>query len=229
MNHFDDNESGEEKNFLQRNGFAVGAGGIVLVTVAIFAGRNLFSHHSAAPSKTTDFVMVHLPPPPPPAPTPPPPPPPKIEQKMIEQAPVEKDEAKPDEKPPEQPDMGTSIKGNGPGDSFGLGGSGNSGQIGGGGHHASRWGWYASQVQTRIAEALRTNSRTRNADIRVDVRIWPDPAGRITRVQLAGSTGDAKLDNAIRDEVLNGLQLQEPPPLGMPTPIVLRLTAKRPI
>jgi outer membrane biosynthesis protein TonB len=228
MNHFDDNESDGEKSFLQRNGFAVGVGGIVLVTIAIFAGRNLFSHHSSAPSKTTDFVMVHLPPPPPPPPTPPPPPPPKMEQKMIEQSPVEKDEAKPDEKPPEQPDVGTSIKGNGP-DSFGLSGNSGNGTIGGSGHHGSRWGWYASQVQNRITEALRANNHTRNADLRVEVRIWPDVTGRITRAQLVGSTGDSKMDSAIRDEVLNGLQLQEPPPQGMPTPIVLRLTAKRPI
>ena len=44
---------------------------------------------------------------------------------------------------------------------------------------------------------------------------------------MAGSTGDPSLDSAIRDEVLNGLQLQ-PPPLGMPIPITLRLAARRP-
>jgi TonB family protein len=62
----------------------------------------------------------------------------------------------------------------------------------------------------------------------VNVRVWADPNGRISRAQLAGSTGDPSLDNALRDEVLTGLQLPEPPPAGMPAPITLRVTAKRP-
>jgi hypothetical protein len=41
------------------------------------------------------------------------------------------------------------------------------------------------------------------------------------------STGDGKLDSALRDEVLQGLQLPEPPPADMPMPINLRLTARK--
>ena len=33
---------------------------------------------------------------------------------------------------------------------------------------------------------------------------------------------------AIKDEVLAGLQLREPPPEDMPVPIVMRLNARRP-
>jgi hypothetical protein len=62
----------------------------------------------------------------------------------------------------------------------------------------------------------------------LQVQIWPDKAGRIVRVQLTGSTGDPTIDRAITNEVLSGLQLQEPPPAEMPVPIVLRLTARRP-
>jgi len=60
------------------------------------------------------------------------------------------------------------------------------------------------------------------------VRIWPDNTGRITRATLASSTGDAALDAALRDDVLSGLQLSEPPPADMPLPIVMQLTAKKP-
>jgi TonB family protein len=62
----------------------------------------------------------------------------------------------------------------------------------------------------------------------IEVRVWPDATGRITRAKLDRSTGDAALDAAIRDEALSGLQLQQPPPEGMPTPIVLRVSARRP-
>ena len=152
---------------------------------------------------------------------------------MVEQTPINEPEPKPDETPKDEPPpLGTAIQGNGPPDGFGLSGSGN-GMIGGNGNGrgsgrgGSKFGWYAGQVQTRIAEALRKNGRTRSADLSIEVRIWADSNGRISRVS-AGSTGDAGLDNAIRNEVLTGLQLQESPPQDMPMPIVLRLTARRP-
>jgi len=173
-------------------------------------------------------------------PPPPPPPPPKIQPtppkdvKQPEQAQAEKpadkpvDKPKPLEKPPEG--LGTNIKGNGPG-MAGLGSSGN-GMIGGTGSGpgggGSRWGWYAGQVQNRIADALRRNGHTSSAVLNIQVRVWPDASGHIGRAQLVGSTGDKGLDDAIKNEVLTGLQLQEPPPPDMPMPIILRINARRP-
>jgi hypothetical protein len=52
--------------------------------------------------------------------------------------------------------------------------------------------------------------------------------GRIARAELAGSTGDPAVDAAIKNQVLTGLQLQEAPPSGMPLPIVMRITERRP-
>jgi len=81
----------------------------------------------------------------------------------------------------------------------------------------------------RIADALRSNATTKTASISsLQVRIWPDASGRITRASLAGSTGNATVDAAIENQVLVGLRLQEPPPAGMKLPIVLRLSARRP-
>ena len=138
-------------------------------------------------------------------------------------------EPKPVEKPAPPAPIGTGIKGDGPGDAFGLGSSDGNGGIGGAGNYSGgKWGWYASEVQVRIAEALRQNTHTKNASLRVEVRIWPDSTGRVVRAQLVDSTGDEAVDNAIKNEILTGLQLQEAPPQGMPTPIVLRLTARRP-
>lgn len=138
-----------------------------------------------------------------------------------------KEEAPKDEPPKDEPPLGTGIKGDGAGDSYGLGSGTGNGRIGGGGD-GSKWGWYASQVQSRIQQALQQNRKTRSASMTVNVRVWPDVNGRIGRAQLASSTGDPSLDNALRDEVLTGLQLQEPPPPGMPSPITLRVTARRP-
>lgn len=152
-----------------------------------------------------------------------------------ETAPAE--EPKPVEKPapvkaPDDPaPLGTNLKGDGPG----LSGLGSGSGLGGGtlgsgtgNKGGSRFGWYAGQVQSKITQALSSHPGTKNASLRIEVRIWPDSTGRITRAQLVGSTGDPKLDGVIQDNVLTGLQLQSPPPAGMRLPIVLRLTARRP-
>lgn len=231
----------EEHGLIRRN-----RGWLITVALLALGGGAAFlstSPKETAPRKTPapTMVRIELPPLPPPPPPPPPPPeqqppPEQKEEQMIEQAPVEEAEPKADDNPPDEPPsdpIGTNIAGDGPADGFGLGRAGNGG-LGGTGRGlgrsgGSQFGWYAGQVQSRIAEAMRKNRRTRNASIRgMQVRVWPDSTGRITKVQLAGSTGDSATDAALENNVLKGLQLQEPPPAGMRMPIVLRLNARRP-
>ena len=142
------------------------------------------------------------------------------------------------EEPPEEspaaepaPDIGTNLTGPGGPDGFNIGrargGNGGTGN-GIGGSARSRWGWYAGQVQKTIAEAVRRNPKLRKAALAAQVRVWADSNGRITRVTLSKSTGDPALDAAITSEALGGLQLAEAPPQGMPMPINLKLTARRP-
>jgi hypothetical protein len=210
---------------------------VIAGVIAVVVGGGVYVVKTSKPattSKAPEVVRISLPPMPqrPPPPPPPPPkvqPPPKPDEKMVA-------ETQPEEKPQEAPKpvapapeaLGTNLKGDGPGMS-GLGGSGNGGGFGGGGGHGgSKWGWYAGQVQKSVTDAMHRNNKTRTANIKtIQVRIWPDHNGRITRATLDTSTGDHALDDAIRDQVLTGLQLQEPPPQGMPSPIVLRLTATR--
>jgi len=231
----------EEPSVFHRYRVIIGCGFMALIGVAVWFGRRNFDQPSR-PRREQNVVLVNLPPPPP---LPPPPrpqaqplPPMESEQKMVTQEPVNETESKPQEAEAskgeapatEAPALGTSIQGDGPPDGFGLrggnsfgAGSGKTTSHGG----SSRWGWYASQVQSVISQALRSNDNTRSAGFRVVVQIWSDHTGRITRAHLAGSTGDAALDNAITNQVLGSLILQEPPPDGMPMPIVLRLTARR--
>jgi hypothetical protein len=61
-----------------------------------------------------------------------------------------------------------------------------------------------------------------------EIRVWADGMGRINRVTLSPSTGDAELDAIIRNEVIGGLTLREPPPKDMPMPVVTRVTGIRP-
>jgi protein TonB len=217
----------DERSFLRKYGVMMGVMAVVVTCVVVVA-RQFSSNHAAPPRHEEEITMVKLLAPPPP----PPPPPPEIqEQKMIEQTPVDVNEPKPDNKPaPPTPSLGTGIKGDGAADGFGLTGSAGNGYFGGGGNHGSgsRWGWYAAEVQTAIQTALGKNSQTRMASFHDEVRVWLDRSGRVTRVKLMTSTGDPAVDQAIKDNVLNGLQLPDPPPAGMPMPIVMRVTALRP-
>jgi len=241
MDRQDDNE---ELTFLQRYRGVIGfVAAIALLGAAGVLAFKALSGHSASP-KTSQITMIKLLPPPP---TPPPTPPPEVKpqptvEQMVEQKQMMEPETKPEkeqkrDEPPKAHDkapagpLGLDAKGTGPGDAFGLvgkpGGNGLFGD-GGGGGGGSRWGWYAGEVQTRVEDALQKNQKTRSAALRLEVRIWPDTTGRVTRAELIGSTGDPALDAAIKGDVLTGLQLQEPPPAGMPLPIVMRLTERRP-
>jgi protein TonB len=226
-------ESRQERKPLLRYGAA-------LVLVAVLLGGTVYflTNHDdlPPPRQLREFTVVNIvPPPPPPPPAPP-------EQKVIEQpkmAEPEFKEDKPVEKPRDEPakdaknyeppgPLSLDAKAVGPGDLFNLGGKPGGNPYGGGGGGGSRWGWYASIVQSQIESALRSNSRTRNAIMQVEIRLWADTTGRVSRIQLVSSTGDAELDATIRDTVLAGLMLREPPPRDMPMPIITRVTERRP-
>ena len=149
----------------------------------------------------------------------------------MQQEQLNEEDSKPEEAPSDPgPNLSTGIAGNGPADGFGL--SGNKGGFFNGSNarraNRSQFGWYANQVIKSFSEALSKNPRTQNASFNIKARIWADAGGRVTKARLAESTGDTALDEAIRNEVLTGFQLKEPPPDNMPMPIVMRLAARRP-
>lgn len=194
--------------------FALIAGGAVSV-LAVLAFL-FFPKGNSTPSRPPlTMTMVSLPP----VLTLPPPPPP--EQKVDE---LKKDEvpvADPNNAPAPDDDAMKASEGNG--DSFGLKGSKTGKGFGTGG----RWGWYTSQMQASIQDALQKNPKTRNAGLRITLKIWPDDSGTIERIELTSSSGDAALDEVLRTQVFTNLKLQ-PPPADMPKPITLRITGRSP-
>ena len=223
----------EDDGFAKRHrGLLIVAGVLVLALVVYFFPK---PGPSAPVKKAERIVSVTLPPPPPKVVPPPPVKPPPPEKMEKETAPTEAPKV---QKAPPKADnppasLATGIKGDGPG--MGLASSGNG--IGGGNSiggksgdgNGSKFGWYAGQIQSKVTQAMQRNPKTQKASIaRLEVKIWPDGTGRVTRAELASSTGDAAVDAAIRDQVLTGLQLPEAPPQGMKLPIVMRLAARRP-
>lgn len=213
-----------EEGLLRRHRAAIVAAAALLATLAI-AAYFLANSDKQPARKVMEFTMVKLEPPPPPPPQVQP-----LEQKMIEQPKMETPEEKPlVEQPktdaPAKGPLGLDTDAVGAGDAFNLAGNaGGNGLLGGG----SRWGWYAGLVQEQIQAALQANPKARRSRFSVEMKIWLDDAGRITRVHLVGTTGDAALDRALADETLIGVRLREPPPKDMPMPIVLRGLGLRP-
>lgn len=214
-------------------------GAVVLVALAaaafLFLGGKGESKGKPAPKVNIVPVLPPPPPPPTPPPTPPPAPPEPVEpppdapEFVEEKAP----EAAPEPEAPDEPaPMGSNIQGDGPPDGFGLTGRGGGGLIGGsgkkGGGGGTRFGWYAGRVQGAVTSALRTHRATRSARLTVKARIWVDPTGRVTRASIDGSTGDPEIDQALQQEILLAIRLSDPPPEGMPMPIVMRINASRP-
>ncbi len=204
----------------------------LLSGMALLLGSCKKTKVSTAPDQE---ITITLPPPPPPPPPPPkvePPPPvekPPEPEEMVEQEVVPDDEPPPDDSPIDTPpsDLGSNATGSGPSIGAGTGGSGRIGGTGrkGGG---SKWGYYAAKVQTTVKDALGRNGSTQKASFSMQVRIWADSTGRITKAILVGSSGSPAVDQAIKNQVLVGLQLSEPPPAGMPMPITMRISASKP-
>jgi protein TonB len=232
-------------SFLRTNALAVGAGAVLLGTLG-FGIRWISSNRDApAPRKVMQYTMVNVQLQAPPKP----PPPPVAQPKVEEQVQTERVEIKAtDIPPPDSPSPGPAAgplalatEGDGPGDQFNLvgnpggrsltgGGSFGEGTggdgLGGGSSPGARFGWYYGRIAKEIEDAFRRTKAVSAAAVRVEIRIWADPSGRITRIELIRSTGDPRLDDAIQSVV--GLRLAEPPPRDIPMPMIARLTARRP-
>lgn len=228
------------RNFVSQHKAATGAGVAAVVVVGIITALLTSGDDTPPIRKMQDFTILAVVPPPPPPPPPPeqkPPEPEMIEQKPITDPQI-KEEAKVEEPKDMPPDagkdepplgpLGIDAAAEGPGDNFNLAGRpGGRGLLGGGGGGGSRWGYYSAMVQQQIEAALRANAKTRNSVAQIQVRLWADTTGRVTRVQIVSFTGDSEVDSIIRSEILPSLSLREPPPSDMPMPMVARITMRR--
>ena len=80
-------------------------------------------------------------------------------------------------------------------------------------------------VAAHVQEALSHDDKLRYGHFLVELQMWLDRLGRVTRIQLITSSGDAATDSAVT-RTLSGLSLGEPPPDAMPQPIRLRARAE---
>ncbi|MDE2366154.1 MAG: energy transducer TonB [Betaproteobacteria bacterium] len=208
-------------------------GGIVVLAlggaVALGLWLKEFLGSDKPPPKQMHQQITLIKPPPPPPPPPeqkPPEPVVKEEVKLEEPTPEPMDEA---DKPPPGPDLGVDAEGTGSGDGFGLvGKKGGADLIGG--SRGNPWAWYDAivndAVNSAFQEALSHEKALKDKNYKVVVKVWIDAGGKVNRVSLADGTGDAKLDELLKNVLQNLKALREGPPADMPQPLKIRVTSR---
>jgi protein TonB len=220
----DDDEDSRAKKLLVPGVILFVMAALVLVAVKTMGGK------SASPKHQTVKIAV-LPDTPPP-----PPPPPKEEKKpepeKLENKPQPQEQPKQVEAPPEPQQLKMEgAAGDGP-SAFGSG-SVNSeykgGDIGtGSGGVAApvnrlQFALFTSQLQKHIQAALAKSKDVKGNDYRVNVQVWFDNSGQFRRVDLLTPTGDAALDEAIK-QALAQVPAMDGVPSNLPQPVRLRIS-----
>ena len=199
-------------------------GGLGTAIYFVFTGMLKTERHAIQ-----TVTRITLPPPPPPPPPPPrPPEPEKVVEtpKMQEPKVVDKPPVKAPPKPQQPPASPLTAEAGAGSNPYGLAvGDGSGNIVGGGGDGRATYLSYGRIVSENVQAALRRDDKLRFAKFTAELRIWLDAGGKVTRVQLALSSGDPAVDSAVTRS-LTGLAMAEPPPKDMPQPIRLRTKAQ---
>jgi TonB family protein len=202
---------------------------VLLIGLAIwrFSGDTAGERREAPPTPTV--LLTPPPPPPPPPPTPRPPEPDK---------PVETPMPSPEPKPEAKSEAPKQLTINGPpqagSDSFGVaagsgggrmvGGDPNGGDGTGGGGFAE--GAYRRLLASALQAAIQSDDQASRLVFTAEVRVWIAPDGRITKVVIAKSSGDARTDRAVVAALMQAGQL-DAPPAQLKFPALVALKGRR--
>ncbi|RQQ51146.1 energy transducer TonB [Burkholderia stagnalis] len=207
---------------------------LVLAGLAVlawrFASDTAGVKRAAAPQVTT---VIPLPPPPPPPKQKPPPEKVKEEVKTpVDKptvAPKPSETPKPSDNQPKQMTMNADAQAGS--DNFGIGAGDGSGMVGSGG--GGRFGnasyaQYMVYVLQRAIEQDKGVQEAGGARFTGSLHLWLEPSGRIAKVTVAQSTGDAKLDAAVVAAVEALGKVDEAQPPATTYPVLVRLQGRKP-
>ncbi|MCK9991217.1 MAG: periplasmic protein TonB [Rugosibacter sp.] len=157
--------------------------------------------------------------------TPPPPPPPPPKEQPRETKEIKQDQPRPVDVPQEAQQLKMEgAAGDGP-SPFAAGAVANDyigGKVGDGG--GMQFAFFSNALQRHIQDELARNRKLKQSDYRVTVKVWIGADGAIRRAELAGSTGNADTDRAIRAALTDLGPMRTAVPENLPQPIKLRIT-----
>jgi TonB family protein len=223
---------------------------VIVVTCILFVAvvgffLNILLSDSSGPRQKTKIASVTLVKPPPPEQKPPEQ---KLEQEVQKQDNVQQIEtAQPDQAqqndadaPPPGADLGLDAEGGAGSDGFGLVGKkggralvlGGPGGGGGGMNRLSlmsKYGWYTTKIQDEVKRHVRKKLDAEGGipkgKLQVTVKIVLDQKGAIVKYQIIASSGDSRMDEALKAS-LPGFRISQPPPEGMPQGMTIRITSQ---
>ncbi len=201
------------------------AGVLVTATAggaAVYFIKQFIDQPAPQPKQVVQQVRLIRPPPPPPE-NEPPPPPPEIEEEVELPDPQPTPDSPSDEPPPGEL-LGLDAEGVAGADGFGLAARrGGRDLLASGG---DRFAWYAGSLKEDLLSFLAEHRDLRARAYAVNVRLWLDPKGSVTRVDLAGSTGDSELDKELRDLLGSMERVAQAPANDLPQPVQIRIVSR---
>jgi periplasmic protein TonB len=208
----------------------IGVGLAVLVWR--FATDTAGVKRSEAPQVTTVIPLPPPPPPPPPKVKPPPEKQPDVQTPTVKPtvAPKPAETPKPSDNQPKQMTMNAPAQAGS--DNFNIGAGDGTGMAGSGGGGTFGNATYSQYLMYTLQQAVERDSKVQESGggsrFAVRVNVWLEPSGRITKVTIAQSTGDTKLDDAIVNALQTLGRLDEPPPSSLQSPVRMSLQGHQP-
>ncbi len=211
--------------WMRWGGVALGAG--LAIALGLWLKSALVGGKPAHKPALQQITLVRPPPPPPKPPEEKPPEPQKEEVKIEQPQPAPEQKA---DAPPPGPDLGVDAAGSGDGDGFGLVGKKGGADLIGGGGGGNAWAWYDALVNDAVSSAfqnaLAREKALKNRNYKVVVKVWVGAGGQVTRAALVDSTGDARVDELLKDVLRDMRALRDSPPADMPQPLKIRVTSR---
>ena len=195
--------------------------GLLLVVGFVWFVHSMMAGKKTKSWRQVQIVQVIRPPPPPPD-QPPPPPPEKAEVPLPKDVP----EPVPDNQPaPANQALGLDAEGAAGGDAFGLAARrGGSDLLGGTG--TAPFAWYTNRITDAIRERLSSVACAKSAKGSLSVHVLLEADGRIKQVQLATTTGNARMDQCIDGALTSMPAMSDPLPPGMPEQVNLKIVSR---
>ena len=203
----------------------------LLVLIAIWVLKDKFQKPPQTKKVVQQITMIQPPPPPPPPPEVKPPEP-EVEEKIEEPEPEPEPEPAPEEAEPAPAgeELGLDADGTAGADGFGLAARKGGQSILGGGGGGNAVIFYGGQVKRQIEDGLQSllaDTPAGHASYSVLVHVWVSADGRISRSELMDSSGDAAVDQALRDALPRlPPSVGKPPPPNMQQPVKFRLRSR---
>jgi outer membrane biosynthesis protein TonB len=230
-----------------QNWLVPGIIGLVFLTMIGFVVK-VFLSDSGSPKKAVYQVTLIKPPPPEDKVKPPEPEKPKEQPKEALPTPVDvpqdqpADNTPPDDAPAGSDQMGVEGEGAAGDNAFGLGAKGKGykgrdvtlGDKGGGSGMSrlallTKYGWYTDKIQDEIKrqykKRMEKDGGVPKGKFEFTVKILLDPQGIVKKYRIVTSSGNDRLDAALKAS-LPGLKISQAPPDGMPSLVTLRIQSQ---